>query len=174
MVLTPTGLRFQGRTFPVTIGRRGVTADKREGDLCTPAGWHRIVATFYRPDRIAPADRPPWAMPIGLRDRWCDDPEHPDYNQLVTEPFGRTNERLRRADPLYDIILVTDWNWPAAVPYEGSAIFLHAWRRPGYPTAGCLAFRRDHLIWIAGRAHPGTRLFVPAQSPLSAQAPAGA
>ena len=160
LVLTPLGLRYQGRLFPVSHGRNGISDRKREGDGATPAGTHLIIGTLYRPDRIAAAEVPPWAVPIGLRDRWCDAPEHPDYNHLVREPFGQSEEKLRRADPLYDVILLTDWNWPEAVPYRGSAIFLHGWRRPGYPTAGCLAFRRDHLIWIAGRAAPGTRLIV--------------
>lgn len=160
MVLTPTGLLYRGRRFPVTHGRRGISAAKREGDLCTPAGTLTIIGALYRPDRIAPRDVPPWAMPIGLRDRWCDDPDHPDYNRLVHKPFGRSDERLRRADPLYDMVMLTDWNWPLAIPWEGSAIFLHAWRRPGHPTAGCLGFRRDHLIWIANRAGPGTRLLI--------------
>lgn len=160
MVLTPTGLRFLGRLFPVTIGRGGIRADKREGDGATPAGVHHIVGMLYRPDRIAPGKVPPWAVPIGLQDRWCDAPEHPDYNHLVHKPFGPSQERLRRADPLYDLVMITDWNWPAAVPYRGSAIFLHGWRRPGYPTAGCLGFRRDHLLWIASHIHPGQRLVV--------------
>ncbi len=165
MVLTPTGLRYLGRTFPVSHGRGGIRTDKREGDGATPAGSHRIIGTLFRPDRIAPSDVPLWATPIGLQDRWCDAPDHPAYNHMVREAFGRTDERLRRADPLYDIILLTDWNWPNAIPYRGSAIFLHGWRRPGYPTAGCLAFRRDHLIWIAHHAAPGTRLIIrPAQA----------
>ncbi len=160
LVLTRVGLRYRGRVFPVSIGRTGISTTKREGDGATPAGAHRIIGALYRPDRIAAADVPPWAVPIGLRDFWCDVPEHPDYNHLLRAPFGKSAEKLRRADPLYDIILLTDWNWPKAVPYRGSAIFLHGWRRPGYPTAGCLAFRRDHLIWIANRAAPGTRLIV--------------
>lgn len=160
MVLTPTGLRYMGRSFPVSHGRGGISAHKREGDGATPAGTHRIIGTLYRPDRIAASGMPPWAAPIGLQDRWCDAPDHPAYNHMVREPFGRTDERLRRADSLYDIILLTDWNWPNAIPYRGSAIFLHGWRRPGYPTAGCLAFRRDHLIWIALHAAPGTRLII--------------
>lgn len=164
MVLTPMGLRYRGRMFPVSHGRGGIATDKREGDGCTPAGLHRIIGTLYRPDRLAPRDVPPWAVPIRLGDRWCDAPDHPDYNHLVRKPFGRTDERLRRADPLYDIVMLTDWNWPEAVPGRGSAIFLHGWRRPSYPTAGCLAFRRDHLIWIARHAAPGTRLFVPPYS----------
>lgn len=160
MVLTPTGLRFRNRLFPVTIGRGGVIANKREGDGGTPAGVHHIVGLLYRPDRIGASALPGWATPIGLQDRWCDAPDHPDYNHMVQKPFGASQERLRRADPLYDVILITDWNWPDAIPYRGSAIFLHAWRRPGYPTAGCIGFHPDHLIWISNRILPGQRLVI--------------
>ena len=45
-------------------------------------------------------------------------------------------------------MLTTDWNWPLAVPSAGSAIFIHTWRRPGAPTAGCLALSRADLLWL--------------------------
>ena len=76
-------------------------------------------------------------------------------------PYPHSHEVMRRADPMYDIVLVTDWNWPDAAPGRGSAIFLHQWRRPGYPTAGCVAFSREDLCWIAVRVQPGARLVVP-------------
>lgn len=158
MVLTPTGLRFCGRRFPCSIGKGGITARKREGDGATPIGTLRIVGLLYRPDRMA---RPTaWACPIGPVDLWSDDQRDPEYNLHVRAPHEFSHEALRRADPLYDLVLLTDWNWPCAVPGHGSAIFLHQWRRPGYPTEGCIAFRRDHLGWIAHRAIPGTRLIV--------------
>ena len=158
LVLTPAGLRFRGRRFPCAIGRGGVTSAKREGDGATPAGVHRIVGMIYRPDRMArPAE---WAEPIRPRDLWSDDPADPDYNRLVQAPHPFGHERLRRADPLYDLVLVTGWNWPRAQPRRGSAIFLHRWRRPGAATAGCIALRPDNLRWIAARIAPGTRLLV--------------
>jgi L,D-peptidoglycan transpeptidase YkuD (ErfK/YbiS/YcfS/YnhG family) len=114
---------------------------------------------LYRADRIsAPTS---WAIPIGPQDLWSDDSKDSRYNQLVTAPYPFSHERLRRADPLYDLVLLTDWNWPNAVPDKGSAIFLHQWRRLGYPTEGCVAFRRDHLRWIAERITSGTRLIIP-------------
>lgn len=159
MVLTPQGLRFHGRLFPCAIGKTGVTHDKREGDGATPAGIHRITGLWYRPDRLP---RPvPWARPIGPGDLWCDDPGHPAYNHRVRAPLTASHERLRRPDPLYDLVLTTDWNWPDAQPGRGSAIFLHQWRRPRYGTEGCIAFSRADLIWIAASAWPGTRLIVP-------------
>ena len=160
LVLTPRGVRFHGRVFPCTIGKGGRASAKREGDGATPVGAHHIVGMLYRPDRIA---RPaPWAIPIGPRDLWSDDVRDSRYNQLVSAPYSHSHEKLRRADPLYDLVLITDWNWPNAVPDCGSAIFVHQWRRPGYPTEGCVAFRRDHLHWIAGKVSLGTRLIIPA------------
>lgn len=162
LVLTPRGIRFRGRVFPCSIGKGGLSAAKGEGDGATPTGTHRIEGLWYRPDRLArPAD---WARPIGPADLWCDDPGHPAYNHHARAPLAASHERLRRADPLYDLILTTDWNWPDATPGRGSAIFLHQWRRPRFGTEGCIAFARAHLIWIAARAARGTRLIVPASS----------
>jgi L,D-peptidoglycan transpeptidase YkuD (ErfK/YbiS/YcfS/YnhG family) len=160
MVLTPAGLRFMGRRFACTIGRGGVVAAerKREGDGGTPSGVHRIVGMLYRPDRMArPTD---WALPIGPLDLWSDDVRDPDYNLMVRAPHGFSHEHLRRPDPQYDLVLITDWNWPYAIPGRGSAIFLHRWRRLCAPTAGCIAFAPQDLLWIAQRLRPQSRLIV--------------
>jgi L,D-peptidoglycan transpeptidase YkuD (ErfK/YbiS/YcfS/YnhG family) len=160
IVVTGRTARFLGRRFPVTIGRGGTVppGQKREGDGATPAGTHRIVGCLWRPDRgPRPCD---WAVPIRPGELWCDDPGHEDYNLMVRAPFPASAEHLRRADPLYDVVLVTDWNWPQAVRGRGSAIFVHAMRRPGYPTAGCVAFRPADLRWIVARIRHATRLIV--------------
>lgn len=159
MVLTPMGLRFQGQLWPCTIGKGGLSTRKREGDGATPRGVHAIVGILYRPDRIT---RPvSWAVPIGPSDLWSDDPNDEDYNMMVRAPYPHSHERLRRADPLYDLVILTNWNWPYAVKGRGSAIFLHQYRRPGYPTEGCIALSRHHLHAIATRITYGTRLIVP-------------
>ena len=143
----------------MAVGRGGLTRDQREGDGATPAGVHRITGLLYRADRIAgPA---PWAVPIGPGDLWSDDPDDPAYNAGVHAPHPYSHERLRRADRLYDVVLTTDWNADPTVPGRGSAIFLHVWRAPRYPTAGCLAFRRDHLLALLRHVRPGTRVIVP-------------
>ncbi|MDG4650586.1 L,D-transpeptidase family protein [Roseibacterium sp. SDUM158017] len=159
MVLTPMGLRFRGVTYPCTLGRSGVTATKREGDGATPSGEHRIVGCLYRPDRIArPCD---WAVPIRPADLWSDDPAHEDYNLMVRAPYPASAERLSRGDRLYDLVLLTDWNWPRAERGRGSAIFVHRWRGPGRPTDGCIALDPVDLRRITARIGFGTRLIVP-------------
>ena len=149
-----------GRTFPVAVGRGGIVpaAQKREGDGATPAGVHGFIGLLYRPDRMpAPAD---WARPLGPPDLWSDDPDDEDYNLHVRAPHPRSHERLTRPDPMYDLILLTDWNWPRAVPGRGSAIFVHAWRKARHPTAGCVALAATDLRWIAGRIRHDSRLIV--------------
>jgi L,D-peptidoglycan transpeptidase YkuD (ErfK/YbiS/YcfS/YnhG family) len=159
MVLTQKGLRFMGRVWPCTYGRGGIRINKREGDGATPVGVHRLVGMLYRADRIArPAD---WALPIRPRDLWSDDPTHEDYNLMVRAPYPHSHERLRRADPLYDLVILTGWNWPRAVRGDGSAIFIHQWRGPGQPTAGCIGLARHDLRTIAPLIRYETRLIVP-------------
>jgi len=158
LVLTPRGTRFLGRTLPCSIGRGGLRHKKREGDGATPKGTHRIVGMLYRPDRMArPTD---WALPIRPGDLWSDDVKDPDYNMMVRAPHTHSHERLARADRLYDLVILTDWNWPYAVPGRGSAIFLHRWRKPGHPTEGCIAFAPNDLLWIAKRIRHETRLII--------------
>lgn len=145
--------------MPVQVGRGGLTQSKREGDGATPVGRLRILGMLYRADRLPRPAR--WARPIGPRDLWCDAPGHPAYNHPVRAPFAASHECLRRPDPLYDIVLITDWNYPKAVSGRGSAIFVHQRRRIGFPTAGCLALSRADLIRLARQIRPGTEILIP-------------
>lgn len=157
LVVGPWGARFRGRRFPCAHGRGGIVpaSAKREGDGASPAGvWH-LTALRCRPDRV----RLPGAAPILPRDGWSEDPADPAYNTAIRHPHAFPAERMRRADPLYDLCAVTDHNTPA-VPGMGSAIFVHLWRRPRHPTAGCIAFRRDHLAWILARWSARSRLVI--------------
>ena len=158
------GARFRGRRFPCSIGKGGIVRDKREGDGGTPVGVWRLIGAGYRADRTPP----PWAgrgvvrlAQITPTDIWSDDPEDPRYNHgLRARNHAYSHERLRRSDPQYDLLFATDYNWPDATPHRGSAIFVHVWRAPRHGTAGCVAFRRDHLVWIARRLRPESRLII--------------
>ncbi|WP_417262293.1 L,D-transpeptidase family protein [Celeribacter sp.] len=156
IVVTRWGARFLGRRFPCSIGKGGITDDKREGDGASPRGAHHLPALYYRADRIPALT----GTKIRPGDLWCDAGDHPAYNHLVRAPFKASHENMRRADRLYDLVIITDWNWPNATPGKGSAIFVHRWRKPRHPTEGCVAFRADHLRWIAERITPSTRLVI--------------
>lgn len=160
------GARFLGRRFPCATGRGGIGVKTGEGDGITPIGTHRIEAVFWRMERvwnpygIRMATSFVGFHPIGLRDGWSDDPADPAYNRLVKRPHRFSHEALRRADPMYDLVAVLDWNRDPVEPGRGSAIFLHVWRGPRRPTAGCVAFRRDDLLWILSRWRPESRVVI--------------
>ena len=158
LVVGPWGARFAGRRFPCAVGRGGIGDKRAEGDGITPRGSHRLEAVLVRPDR----QRWPGAAPIGPADGWSDDPADPAYNARVRRPHRFGCEALRRADRQYDLVGILDWNRHPVVPGLGSAIFLHVWRSPRRPTAGCIAFRRSDLAWILARWTPRSRVVVAA------------
>lgn len=138
-------LRVGGRTFPCAIGRSGMRAVKREGDGASPLGQHRLCDVLYRADRVR---RPRTGLPIKILKRddgWCDGAVDRNYNRAVRLPYPASHEELWRADRLYDIVVVVDYNVRRRARNFGSAIFMHV-ADPGYgPTAGCVALKREHL-----------------------------
>lgn len=145
-------------SFPCALGRGGMSPLKREGDGATPIAAMRVVAGWFRPDRLV---RPRSALPlepITARNGWCDAPADPNYNCPVRLPYPASHETMLRADRLYDVCLVLDWNLP---PFGrkrngGSAIFLHI-ARPGFPpTEGCIAVAPETMRRLLPRIGPDT------------------
>ena len=159
LVITRWGARFGAWFFPCAIGAGGIipAEAKREGDGASPAGTWRLTGGWWRADRLARPDTRLPLAPAGPADGWSDDPADPAYNRPVRLPRPYSAETLRRADTLYDIVLATDHNQPP-VRGGGSAIFLHCWRGPRRPTAGCVALRRDHLLRVLAHWSPRSRL----------------
>ncbi len=153
-------LRADGHIFPCAIGRGGVTQNKREGDGATPAGEFELRRVLYRADRIAAPITALELNPIGPGDGWCDAPGHPDYNHQVRFPFHASAERLRRADPVYDIIVVLGYNDDPVMDGAGSAIFMHIAKPNFAPTAGCVALRREDLLHVLRQCGPGSSLII--------------
>lgn len=148
------------RRWRCAVGRSGVVpaSAKHEGDGASPEGCWQLRQIFYRADRIAtPSPHLP-CIPIARDDGWCDDPQHPNYNQLVKLPFSASHEELWREDHVYDVIGVLGYNDAPVVPGKGSAIFLHI-AKPDYsPTAGCAALAFADLIALLENVRPGTSL----------------
>jgi len=138
------------------IGRGSVRPLKREGDGGTPLGRFPVRLVLYRADR---ALRPRGSLPVrAIRetDGWCDDPADRNYNRLIRLPSLRSAEGLKRADDLYDFVLVLGYNDRPRIRGRGSAIFVHL-ARPGYtPTEGCIAFSRRDLLAVLAETRCGT------------------
>lgn len=151
-------LTLDGQTFPCQIGRSGVTHVKREGDGASPAARMALLELWYRADRVS---RPPgWfgarARMSAADDGWCDDVGRPaSYNRPVKLPFVGGHEEMARADHLYDIVGILDWNISRRSLHRGSAIFLHQSRDDRGPTAGCIALTSHHLRLLLMKLRPG-------------------
>ncbi len=161
LVISAWGARFQGRRFACSIGPSGIGQKRGEGDGITPIGAFQIIGGGYRADRGTPPASPIQMQPIGPADIWSDDATDPAYNHRLSaraHPFN--HERLFRADHLYDVFAILDFNWPLAVPGDGSAIFLHHWRAPRHPTAGCIAFAPRVLGFILEHWTPHSRVVI--------------
>lgn len=156
-----------GDSVPIVVGRaglawgRGVRIDahpdepvKREGDGKSPAGEFQLSHAFG----YAPPDSARW-LRIGYVHasptlQCVDDPQSPQYNQLVYRPEERavswhSAEAMRRPDEAYRWGVVVEHNsgW-AREAGAGSCIFLHIWSGPGTSTVGCTALDAERLIEV--------------------------
>lgn len=155
--------RCAGRMLECALGKGGIRADKREGDLATPSGNFPLRRVLFRADRgPAPGTGLP-TLPIGERDGWCDDDADAAYNQPVSLPYGARHERLWREDALYDLVLVIGHNDDPVVPGAGSAVFVHVARPDWSGTEGCIAFRAEDLRWLLAQVGPGDAIRIGAE-----------
>jgi L,D-peptidoglycan transpeptidase YkuD (ErfK/YbiS/YcfS/YnhG family) len=137
--------------FPCALGPAGIVRDKREGDGATPAGDFRLLWAYYRPDRPRPDAGGAALTPMRRDTGWCEDPASRRYNRAVRLPAQAGVERMWRADALYDLTFVLDYNYTRRSKGRGSAIFFHI-ARPGLtPTAGCVAISAADMRKLAPR-----------------------
>ena len=148
-------LQCGNRVFRCTLGRGGVTTDKREGDGATPAGAYPLRQLLYRSDRLAPPTNALPTSPLRPRDGWCDDPGHSTYTRPVPLPLDASAESMWRDDHLYDLVVVLGYNDDPVVSGLGSAIFLHVASPEYSPTEGCIALAKEDLLTVLADRTPG-------------------
>lgn len=131
--------------FDCTLGRTGVTIDKREGDGKTPIGTYPLRQVFYRADRVGRPETKLEVRELTPEVGWCEDPAHPDYNREVRLPHDSRHDRMTRDDHVYDITVIIGYNDDPPQSGKGSAIFMHLARPDFTPTAGCVGLREEDL-----------------------------
>lgn len=151
--------------YTCIVGRGGVAAKGGEGDGITPVGRHALGRVYYRADRCAaPATMGMPVIPIYRSSGWCDDPSDLNhYNRPVPLPHTSSTESLWLESGVYDIIVVIEFNTPAAgavAAGAGSAIFLHVASEDWGPTAGCVAMRQGDLEEVLRRCDGETAILI--------------
>lgn len=153
-------IRAGALTLRCALGKGGVSVFKREGDGATPLAAMRVLGGYARRDKRLAIPGAPALKPIRTSDGWCDSAADRNYNRPVRLPYAASAETMRRADSLYDICLVLDWNIAPRRRGAGSAIFFHL-ARPRYtPTEGCIAVSRRDMMRLLPLLLRGGRVVV--------------
>ena len=101
---------FLNYKLKCSIGKRGISKNKKEGDKRTPSGNFTFKKVFYRKDRIPFIETDLQKIILKKDMGWCDDINSSKYNKLISFPFKKKAERLFRKDSSYDIIITLDHN----------------------------------------------------------------
>ena len=76
-------LLFNEFKFKCSIGKKGVTSNKREGDLKTPKGVYSLGSLFFRKDKFPNPTTKLKKISINKKMGWCDDINSKYYNKLI-------------------------------------------------------------------------------------------
>jgi len=140
-------LKFDDFYFKCTIGKKGLSFNKKEGDLKTPKGNFKIGNLYYRADRINKPLTKLKTIPIKKNMGWCNDINNKKkYNKLVKISKNIKYEKMYRYDNKYDLVLPIKYNFHQPKLGKGSAIFLHLTKNY-QKTQGCISLtKKDFLI----------------------------
>jgi L,D-peptidoglycan transpeptidase YkuD (ErfK/YbiS/YcfS/YnhG family) len=142
-------LQIDNFYFQCSIGKKGTSTKKIEGDKKTPIGTFKIEHLYYRKDRINLPKLNLKCIQITKKMGWCDDQNYPKkYNQLINVNHNIRHEKLFRKDNRYDLLIPIKYNYDNRIPGKGSCIFIHLTKNY-QPTAGCIALqKKDFLIML--------------------------
>ena len=135
--------------FKCSIGEKGSTNDKKEGDKKTPKGIFKIENLYFRKDRLKKPSTLLKCIEIKKYMGWCDDIRFPKkYNKLFKIQKKVKHEKLKRKDHKYDLLIPIKYNFKKTIIGRGSCIFIHL-TKDYKPTAGCVALKeKDFLIML--------------------------
>ena len=160
IILKKNYLYFYNYKIKCSIGKKGLTSLKREGDQRTPKGKFKFILLLYRKDRVNYFRSKIKKMIIKKNMGWCDDPKSKNYNKLIKFPFSYSAEKLYLQKNIYDLILVLNFNIKPIKKGLGSAIFLHISDRNFNPTKGCIAVKKKDFFKILKKITKKTNFII--------------
>jgi L,D-peptidoglycan transpeptidase YkuD (ErfK/YbiS/YcfS/YnhG family) len=153
-------LYFNKYKIKCSIGKRGITVKKIEGDNKTPAGRFRFKSIFYRKDRVPKIKTSLQKIVITKKMGWCDDVNSNFYNKLIKFPFNKSAEKFWIKDNIYDVIIILNYNMNPILKNKGSAVFLHVARKNYTPTKGCIAISKKDMYFLISKINTKTKLII--------------
>lgn len=156
-----TGILQQIFSVEAVSGMKGISYDKKEGDMCTPAGVYSFTMAFgikEDPGSILPYRK------VVNGDHFVDDGSSRYYNRYVNEfeveKDWNSSENLIRQAPHYNYALVLDYN-SNYTPGKGSAIFLHCPKTANNTgTSGCISIPEDYMRELVRTVNGNAKIIV--------------
>ena len=141
-------LLFDEFKFKCSIGKKGLTSNKKEGDLKTPKGTYSLGPLFYRKDKFPNPETKLEKISIKKKMGWCDDINSKYYNQLMNINSMIKHEKMFRKDKIYNLVIPINYNTKNPKKNKGSAIFIHLTKNYE-KTKGCISLKKkDFLILL--------------------------
>ena len=153
-------LLYRGYKIKCSIGKKGSTYSKKEGDLSTPKGLFKIGLLYYRKDRVKLSKCKIKKKIIKKNMGWCDDIKSKKYNREISFPFKYSAEKLYKNEKIYDIFINIKYNYSPAIKGKGSAIFLHLTSSKKKPTKGCIAIPKKYFLKILPLINKNTKILI--------------
>ena len=151
-------LIFDDFKFRCSIGKKGLTKNKIEGDKKTPVGIFKIGNLYFRNDRYKKPDTKIKCIPIKKNMGWCDNPnDKQNYNKLIKIKKNIKYEKLYRKDNKYDFLIPIQYNTKKIILGKGSAIFIHLTNNYGN-TLGCIALKKKDLLILLKLINKNTKI----------------
>tara|TARA_Y100000590_G_scaffold331957_1_gene377354 strand:+ start:1112 stop:1603 length:492 start_codon:yes stop_codon:yes gene_type:complete len=153
-------LLYKGYKLKCSLGKSGLSRNRREGDFTTPKGLFKLGLLYYRKDRVKLTKCLIKKKIIKKNMGWCDDSKSRKYNQEISFPFRYSAEKLYRKDNIYDILINIKYNHFPIVKNKGSAIFLHLSKKKYKATNGCIGIKKKDFLKILPLINDKTKILI--------------
>jgi L,D-peptidoglycan transpeptidase YkuD (ErfK/YbiS/YcfS/YnhG family) len=153
-------LHYKNFYFKCSIGKNGLSSNKKEGDKKTPKGTFNLDKLYYRKDRLKKPKTKLKCTPILKNMGWCDDiNDKKNYNRLInTNKKNKVKyEKMYRKDNNYDLVIPIKFNHKKTKLGKGSAIFIHLTKNY-QRTAGCIALKKNDLLILIKLIDKNTKI----------------
>ena len=141
-------------SVPCKVGKKGISANRTQGDMTTPAGAFTMTLSFGKGNN--PGTKLPYRK-ITPRSYWIGYIKDKDYNTWQERDSGHPDDERLINYKNYKYVIAIDFN-TERIPGKGSAIFLHC--SGGSATAGCVAVPEATMLQLMKRVDKGSYIII--------------
>lgn len=157
IIINQNTLLYDKFKFKCSVGKKGISLNKKEGDLKTPKGIFSIGSLFYRKDKFQSIFTKLNKIPIKKNMGWCNDVKSKLYNKLINTNSKVRHEKMFRHDYKYDLVILVNYNTKKIIPNKGSAIFIHLTKNYK-KTQGCISLKKKDLLILLKLINKKTKI----------------